>query len=235
MAIRFSRDAPDRPHLPIIQRLDDHPEFAERASVCRVLREAKTKRQAQLDLMVVTAALQSDPIGPRRDRQIESTDRLRRLADMPVSIPEPAERDGMPAVLADALELLAGKPVEPAPDFEARKKLLRQELAVITGGLAVAEERLGETRQRLTDEVAESLRDYHRGQLRQIYETAAALAEAAQAERATVSSFLLAGYGDASAILLRPSLAAAGRLGSLEMPESEISIFRQRMRELGII
>jgi hypothetical protein len=98
-----------------------------------------------------------------------------------------------------------------------------------------AEARLTETREQQTIAVAESLLDYHRGQLRKIYETAAALSQAVQEELQTISDFILAGYSDASAILLRPSLSAAGRLGTLDMHDSEISTFRRRMEEIGVL
>jgi hypothetical protein len=247
MAIRFTKPPPDPPppdpygHIPRstgesnLPRLEHNADYVERAAIRNVLLEAKTRRQAQLDLTTVLAGLQSDSMGPRRDSQIALSERLRRIADMPSSIPAPPECDGMPAALADALELLAGKAIEPAPDLEERKKRLRQELAVLGAGLAVAEARLTETREAQTIAVAESLLPFHREQLLRIYEAAAALAEAMQAERQTISDFILAGYSDASAILLRPSLAAAGRLGTLDMHDSEISTFRRRMQELGII
>jgi hypothetical protein len=149
---------------------------------------------------------------------------------MPQSIPQPPA-DGLPQALA----LLAGQQVEPPPDVPEQKRRLRQEIGILDAGLAVAEQRLDEVREQQTAAVAESLLDYHRGQLRKIYETAAALSEAVQAERQTISDFILAGYSDASAILLRPSLSAAGRLGTLDMHDSEISTFRRRMQELGII
>ena len=246
LTLRPTKGPPDPPdpygHIPRtsgesnLPKLVDHPDFIERAAIRSVLAEAKVRRQAALDLEITLAWLRCDShIGQQRDQQIERTERLRKIAEMPASIPTPAERDGLPEALAAAMALLAGQPVEPAPDAEEKKRRLRQEIGIIDAGLAVAEERLNATREEQTAVVAESLRQYHDDQLRAIYEAAAHLAETVQAERRTISDFILAGYGDASAILLRPSLAAAGRLGSLEMPESEISIFRQRMQDLGII
>jgi hypothetical protein len=247
MAIRFTKPPTDPPptdpygHIPRatgesnLPKLVDHPDFIERSAVRAVLMEARGRRQAQLDLVTTLAWLRSDShIGEQRDQQNARVDQLRKIADMPQSIPQPPA-DGLPPALSDALNLLAGQQVEPPPDVPEQKRRLRQELAILDAGLAVAEQRLDEVREQQTTAVAESLLDYHRGQLRKIYETAAALSEAVQAERQTISDFITAGYGDASAILLRPSLAAAGRLGTLDMHDSEISTFRRRMQKLGII
>jgi hypothetical protein len=47
----------------------------------------------------------------------------------------------------------------------------------------------------------------------------------------TISDFILAGYSDASAILLRPSLAAAGRLGSLFRPSRKSAFSANECRK----
>jgi hypothetical protein len=246
MALKFKPGEPPEPrdpygHIPHpsggsnLPLLVDCAEFIERSAVRSVLMEAKTRRQAQLDLVTTLAWLRSDShIGEQRDRQNARVDQLRRIAEMPASIPEPPA-DGLPPALSDALNLLAGQQIEPPPDVPEQKRRLRQEIGIIDAGLAVAEQRLDETREAQTTAVAETLRPFHNDQLRRIYEAAALLAEAVSAERQTISDFITAGYGDASAILLRPSLAAAGRLGSLEMPESEISLFRKRMQEIGVL
>lgn len=236
MVFKRTTPAPD-PQSPAIPPLGSNPQYAEHAAVRRALMDAKAARQARLDLLVVEDGIAQESVGPRKVMLAGRADALRKLAiSASLKPPEPpAADDGMPADLAVALKLLSGESVEQPLDRDQRKRELRRELAILDAGWRAVEVLMADVRDAETARVAQSLQPEHEARLLAIYQAAAALAEAMQNERMLVSNFITSGYGDASHILRRPGLSAGTRLGSFDEHDSEISTFRRKLQDWGVL
>ncbi len=220
-----------------IAPLDQDPEFAKLATLRRALIDAKDARQRAIDMLAIESELRR-PLsgsgkGPRAEMLRGRLEILR--AETTTAEAPTADSTGLPPAVAQALRLTQGAQIDPAPDRDEHLKRLRDEHRMLHDGQMAVEQLLDDRRADLSLEVAKRLQPQHQAILRTIFETAAALSAAIEAERALFAAPLIAGYEGRPDVLARPALDGASRLGNLGEPESQIRLFRRRLETLGVL
>jgi hypothetical protein len=230
---------PRKPPLvgPVVSPLIDHPEYQRLAGLRRALSAGLADRQREIDLAALEAELarptSGSARGPRADMMRARAEQLRRSLPRPV---EPAAvPDGLPPSIARALALLQGEKAVPQQDRSTRLKNLREEVVTIEAALTGVTVLLDELKSEQTHKAATALLPSHRAALAQIYEAAVAFSAAVQAEREIIVGLINAGYDAAEHVLQRPGFPAASRIGTLKEHDSEISFFRRRLENSGVI
>jgi hypothetical protein len=230
-SIRTEQPAGEPPILP----LDQHEQYARLAAMRRAIMAAQQDRQRRLDLLAIEGELARPATlstGPRVALLKQRATELRAAAPEKPAAPDPA---GLPLPIARALELARGETVEEPPDRQERLKRLRAELRILEAGFAAIDVAMEELRAELSHAVAQQLRPRHKQIMRSVWDAAAALSAAIDAERAIYASAITSGYADRPDILQRPALRAGAMLGSLQEWDSEISHLRRRLEQQGIL
>jgi hypothetical protein len=231
MRPRSSEPAPEP-----LSALAEDPEFARLLTMRRAFVAEQDDRQRQLDILAIEGELQR-PTSPASGQRIQLL--RERVAAMRLVSPAPKQDtpspDGLPQPIARALALLAGDIVQEPDDREARLKRLRSDQRILELALAALEPLIEDVRADRSLAVAVRLKPAHQAVLRDVWAAAAALATAIEAERRLFASVLIAGYTDRPDILMRPALNAALRLGALSEYDSEISWFRRRLEDQGVL
>jgi hypothetical protein len=202
----------------------------------RAIAAAQQDRQRRLDLLAIEGELQrpmSPATGPRIAMLRERAAALRKIAPEPKA--EAPSAEGMPAPIARALLLLRGEEVPEEPDRDARLKKLRAEQRILEAAFIEVERLMEDVRADQSYVIAEHLVAAHQTILRSVWEAAAALSAAIEQERGLYASVLVAGYEGRPDVLRRPALDGASRLGTLAEWDSQISEFRRRLEEQGVI
>ena len=141
----------------------------------------------------------------------------------------------MPASVRRALALVAGEKIDEPLDRDGRLKHLRSEKAIIEKALADLNSLMEEIKGEQSRLVAEQLVPEYRKIQRHIYDLAAALTAAVEAERQFYVAPIQAGYLERPDILGRRRLDAAARLGTFDARDSQISSFRRELEALGVL
>ena len=140
-----------------------------------------------------------------------------------------------PASVRRALALVAGEKIDEPLDRDGRLKHLRSEKAIIEKALADLNSLMEEIKGEQSRLVAEQLVPEYRKIQRHIYDLAAALTAAVEAERQFYVAPIQAGYLERPDILGRRRLDAAARLGTFDARDSQISSFRRELEALGVL
>jgi hypothetical protein len=220
-----------------IPPLTDHPEYARLATMRRAVGDAVLDRQRQIDLLSIERELafptSGNAHGPRADMMRERAATLRRAA--PPEKADVGSPDGLPANIARAIAIIGGETVDAPPDRDALRTRLRIEISVLEPALREIDILMEEARAEQSHAIALRLVAQNNAIIRTIYEAAAALSAAMQAERALCAQILIAGYELRADITHRPGLDGASRLGTLSDWDSQISMFRRRFELLGVL
>jgi hypothetical protein len=219
-----------------IQPLDQHPEYRRLATLHRAIRAALDDRQRRIDLLSIEAELArlGRPASGQRIALLrEHAERLRLVTPEPK--PEAPTPEGLSPTIARALLLVRGDAVAEPEDRESTAKRLRNEQRTLDAALREIDQMLDAVRAEQSRIVAEQVLPQHRAILRSVFDAAAALAAAVEAERRMYANILTMGYEGRPDILRRPALDGASRLGTLAEYESDISRFRRRLQEQGIL
>jgi hypothetical protein len=131
--------------------------------------------------------------------------------------------------------LADGGAIELPKDETAHKQHLRAEMLTIERGLMQVSQQYAELHEARSVEVYEQHLKQHRAVLVSKYEGVSALVAACDAERAMISTMILAGYQHMPGIWTSPPLDPASRLGTWAEYDSPASTFKRTLEMLEVI
>jgi hypothetical protein len=150
----------------------------------------------------------------------------------PAASPSPAAPS--PAIAA-GLEVLAGKPVAPPPDHQARLLEIDRQIAALGAAMMEQAEVCEEIAGALTLDYAQRLQPAWNQLQIEMYRAAQELARSTRRVREFRAKITAAGIGSRSDILAMPNVRAPLMLGDESVYDSEISGWRRILERLGIL
>jgi hypothetical protein len=236
----FRRGNPDAPPQQIVEiaPLASDVLYAAIAARRSVLIRGIADRRETLERFAIESELaglfSGASGGQRREMQRERLAALQAKRSTASTEPLPAT-DGLPAVVATALRLVAGEHIEPPADRSTTIARLRTEIATIEEALRVTECELADRREDLSEALAQSLRPQHFAILRSKLDAVLAVCAAVQAERALTTAMIVAGYETRPGTLLSPPIAPADQLGSVDAWDAPVNAYRRALELIGVL
>jgi hypothetical protein len=213
-----------------IQPLMEDAAYSRAAALHITLAAALAERNRGLEILALEVELNVNP------RKTVLLDRLAKLRAMtPATPPLSVSPDGLPPSVTNGLAAAQGAEWKEKPDRATKLKRLHAEKETLENAIGAVGGMMDDARAEASRRAAEAVLDRHRTLQRRVHDCALAFAAANNAERDLFVSLLAAGYDGRPDILRRPGLMAAAVLGSPADNDSEISRFRRRLEEHGVI
>lgn len=221
-----------------IPALGEDPEYRPAAALLATL-EAKHRALTDLiEMLELERHLRTRPLDSKSTTSLEQHARLRRLKAAVAATREPkapASANELPEI-AEALALIAGKPVRPPPDMAAQLAKLREDRDVIERAIRVQSEVVEDIRATKAYALAQRLADRNNALLIEHFRAAQELVRATAAVRALHADVTRAGYGlPRTDIMLSPLLRGALLLGNEVDWNSEIATLRRFLESKGLL
>lgn len=211
-----------------IAPLASDPEYACQTAILNALRTKRREIDRRLDRLQLEQYFETSG-GPRSgsQREQDSFDRLQAMrAETFPSNPVPPA-DGVPPVVARALELLRGDSISQTESFNAQRTRAEAEMRIIVIGYAAQQEIVDRIADEKLQVMTDRLAPRHREILRQGLDAFLAAAAAVDAVRQLHVDLIEAGYRPSSITLQGFPLRVNELLGTARDPSSPLSAMRR--------